>query len=173
MRYALPKGALLLSGYSNRPAPRSRMPHNSNASTRVSAQYVRTLRSMPLEPDDLESQVVAVWQDVLGLSSLPGDMTFFEAGGTSLLAARLACRLETALQRRVSPADLFVCPTPRDLARSLHNAEAPGSDTRHARPCSSETLSPNPLATDAQDRAAQQREAFASFRPRRLEMRRA
>jgi hypothetical protein len=133
---------------------------------------------MSLEPDDLERQVVAVWQDVLGLSSLPGDMTFFEAGGTSLLAARLACRLETALHRRVSAADLFVYPTPRDLARSLHNAEAPESDTRHTRACASEAPSTNSLATDAQDRAAQdraaqQRDAFASFRPRRPEMRRA
>jgi Phosphopantetheine attachment site len=126
---------------------------------------------MSLEPDDLERQVVAVWQDILGLSSLPGDMTFFEAGGTSLLAARLACRLETALQRRVSAADLFVYPTPRDLARSLHNAEAPESDNRHARVCSSELPTTDPIAADAQDRAAQQRQAFASFRPRRPEMR--
>jgi hypothetical protein len=128
---------------------------------------------MSLEADELEKQVVAVWQDVLGLSSLPSDMTFFEAGGTSLLAARLACRLETALQRRVSAADLFVYPTPRDLARSLYDAEAPASYTRHARARSSEAPSINPVATNAQDRATQQREAFASFRPRRPEMRHA
>ncbi len=120
---------------------------------------------MSQEVAEFEKQVAGVWQEVLGLSSMPSDMTFFEAGGTSLLAARLACRLETALQRRVSAADLFVYPTPRDLARALHNADEPQSVTPGTRlsgnSCSAATHE------HAQDRASLQRGAFASFRPTR------
>ncbi|MGI8773070.1 MAG: acyl carrier protein [Acidobacteriaceae bacterium] len=128
---------------------------------------------MSPEAAELEKQIVAVWQDVLGLGSLPSDITFFEAGGTSLLAARLACRLETALQRRVSAADLFVYPTPRDLARSLAGVRMPAIPTRDPDITLGANTGSDASDAGTHDRAALQRGAFASFRPAQPGMRRA
>lgn len=127
---------------------------------------------MLLHAAELETQVIAVWQEVLGLSSLPSDITFFEAGGTSLLAARLACRLETALGRRVSAADLFVYPTPRELAHSLSSAEVMEDSTPKVSD-SGQMSSNEAVEPAAQNRANLQRGAFAAFRPTRPEMGRA
>lgn len=115
---------------------------------------------MSPEAAELERKVVAVWRDVLGLSSLASDETFFDAGGTSLLAARLACRLENALHRPVSASDLFVYPTPRDLARALRGADPSENEALH----SAEESTGN---SGVEDRAERQRGAFTAFGGRR------
>jgi hypothetical protein len=120
---------------------------------------------MSPEAAELERKVVAVWRDVLGLSSLASDETFFDAGGTSLLAARLACRLENALHRPVSASDLFVYPTPRDLARALRGADPAESDALHT---SHESTS----SSGVEERAARQRGAFTAFGAQRTLTRR-
>ena len=120
---------------------------------------------MSPEAAELERKVVAVWREVLGLRSLAADETFFDAGGTSLLAARLACRLENALHRPVSASDLFVYPTPRDLARALRGADASASDALR-------TTYESAASSVVEDRAARQRGAFTAFSAQRPAARR-
>jgi hypothetical protein len=87
---------------------------------------------------------------MLGAVEVSPDDNFFEAGGTSLLAARIASRLTTALACRVSAADILAHPSARKLAQKLG-----GKETSLDRNVS-------------QDRAAMQRNAFAIGRSVRV-----
>ncbi|MFG3284065.1 amino acid adenylation domain-containing protein [Streptomyces sp. NPDC048111] len=69
---------------------------------------------------------------VLDLGQVPGDVSFFELGGSSLEAARLCQRLDAVLGAAVQPSQIFRTPTVRRLAawldataRSAEAAEAP------------------------------------------------
>ncbi|MFD7443584.1 amino acid adenylation domain-containing protein [Streptomyces sp. NPDC059909] len=57
-----------------------------------------TLRGRPARPPrtDRQRKLVEMWQDVLGLSRVDLADDFLEAGGDSLLAARLVARLQSA-----------------------------------------------------------------------------
>lgn len=56
--------------------------------------------------DSLENQLAAVWQELLDVARVGVRDNFFDAGGHSLLAARLLGRIETLYNRRI-PIQLF------------------------------------------------------------------
>ncbi len=64
-------------------------------------------------------QLLAIWQDTLGVSDASLDENFFDAGGSSLLAARLAGRIKTQYGCPVSAADVLSHPSVRQLHRRL------------------------------------------------------
>ncbi len=104
------------------------------------------------------AQLLVIWQEVLGApvedttGSSTGsgniDENFFDAGGTSLLAARLAGRIKTQLGCAVTAGDILAHPSVRALAKKLAGTEA-GLDR-----------------TASDQRAAMQRRAFTN--PRQL-----
>lgn len=55
----------------------------------------------------LEQTLAAIWQDVLGIGQVSADDRFFEIGGHSLLAIRVASALERQTGRRLPPTVLF------------------------------------------------------------------
>ncbi|MEU4244977.1 amino acid adenylation domain-containing protein [Actinoplanes sp. NPDC026619] len=63
-----------------------------------------------------EQALVRAWQEVLGLPGAAGDTNFFLAGGTSLLAVRLAAVAADALAAPVTMGMIFRAPTPAALA---------------------------------------------------------
>ena len=69
-----------------------------------------------------EAAIAAVWTEVLGRDSVGVHDNFFEMGGDSLLALRLAARLQTLLNRPVRLADLFARPTVAQFAGTLPGA---------------------------------------------------
>lgn len=72
---------------------------------------------------DRERAIAAAWQDVLGLDRpLAIDENFFDAGGHSLLAARLAAVLRQRLDVAVPVRAIFENPTIAELARALADA---------------------------------------------------
>ncbi len=71
--------------------------------------------------DDLEAQIVEVWQDVLAIPRIGVHDNFFELGGRSLLATKVAARLRTL---GVSVRLLFGHPTVASLAHHLRDAAA-------------------------------------------------
>lgn len=90
----------------------------------------RALAAMPLpnirqnisiEPpaNDLEQQLLRLWEDALGLHPLGVLDNFFDLGGHSLLAARLMHRVGRIVGRTVPLAVLFEAPTVRQLATLL------------------------------------------------------
>jgi amino acid adenylation domain-containing protein len=70
-------------------------------------------------PNDLESQITAIWCDVLGVASLSLEERFFDIGGHSLLMIDVHDRLRDKTGRDVPLLDLFQYTTVRSLARYL------------------------------------------------------
>lgn len=69
--------------------------------------------------DVLESQLVKIWESVLGVRPLGVRHNFFEVGGHSLLAVRMLQRVEQALGKKLPMATLFQAPTIEQLAALL------------------------------------------------------
>src|SRR5262249_20597465 len=67
----------------------------------------------------LESQVAAIWKEVLGVERIGVDTNFFDLGGHSLLLLRIHSRLKRAMHTSLSVVDLFLHPTVRTLARAI------------------------------------------------------
>ena len=69
--------------------------------------------------DELEQQLVVVWQECLHLEKLSVDDDFFRVGGNSILAMQLSYRLSKVLNRQVDVAVLLQQRTVRKLAQVL------------------------------------------------------
>lgn len=72
--------------------------------------------------DILELKLRRIWAEILGVEDISIDDDFFQSGGHSLLALRLAGRIYEQFGRRVSLAVLFKNPTVSKLARVLRSA---------------------------------------------------
>lgn len=65
---------------------------------------------------ELLAGITAIWQRTLGLEMVGLDESFFELGGSSLLAIQVQHELELLLGREVSMVELFDTPTIRTMA---------------------------------------------------------
>ncbi|HST62296.1 MAG TPA: amino acid adenylation domain-containing protein, partial [Longimicrobium sp.] len=81
--------------------------------------------------DELESRLVRIWAEVLGVASVGPTQRFFELGGNSLLALRLFARVRRELGCDLPVATLFVGGTVRHMADSVraHGEPAVATDT--------------------------------------------
>jgi len=73
----------------------------------------------------LEAQVSAVWSTVLNVPGVGVRDNFFDLGGDSLLAVRVAVLVSRRLGAPVAADDVFRHPTVEDLVRSLGDGEPP------------------------------------------------
>ena len=71
--------------------------------------------------DELETRLVAIWQEVLGAAPIGITQNFFELGGNSITAARLFAQVNAIWNKRVPLATLFAAPTIEHLARLLRD----------------------------------------------------
>jgi thioesterase domain-containing protein/acyl carrier protein len=69
--------------------------------------------------DFLETQVAAIWEDLLGLPNIGIGDDFFELGGDSLLAVEMGVRVEQMCGARVSLPDFFPDLTIEKIAKAL------------------------------------------------------
>ncbi|WP_283957796.1 condensation domain-containing protein, partial [Gordonia sp. GAMMA] len=92
--------------------------------------FVAAERVLP--ETDAEVAIAGVFADVLGLSaadSVSVTDSFFDLGGNSLAATRLAARVSRMLGVPVRVRDVFDAPTVRDLARRTQAADIAGAGT--------------------------------------------
>ena len=81
-----------------------------------------------VEPrDELERQLVEIWQDVLSVGRLGIRDSFFDLGGHSLLAVRMFARLEDKLGVVLPLSALFEVPTIEGLADAIRQGSRPAS----------------------------------------------
>jgi len=68
---------------------------------------------------EMEKQIAAVWCEVLNRPVLGREENFFNAGGHSLRAAKVAAKLSQVLERQVSPTWVYLAPTIKGFAALL------------------------------------------------------
>ncbi|MEA2626057.1 MAG: hypothetical protein QOD06_2102 [Candidatus Binatota bacterium] len=82
------------------------------------------LRGADISPrNPLEFQLAAMWEDVLGVRAVGVTDSFFDLGGTSLLAAKLFAEIERRFGKRLPIATLLQAPTVEQLAHILRQEE--------------------------------------------------
>jgi amino acid adenylation domain-containing protein len=74
---------------------------------------------------DVELELVAIWEELLGVSPIGVTDDFLELGGHSLLAVRLMARLEHVFGVKLPISALFEAPTVEHLAAVIQGREAP------------------------------------------------
>jgi tyrocidine synthetase-3 len=72
---------------------------------------------------ELEKQLVAIWQDVLGVERVGVTDHFFELGGHSLKAILLVSQIEERMKQKVAISSVFQYPTIREFAQAVLQAE--------------------------------------------------
>ncbi len=77
----------------------------------------------PVAADDLETQLAAIWAEVLGLDFVAPDDDYLELGGDSIMSIRIIARAKT-LGLQLKPGDLLEHPTVAGLAAVARNAAA-------------------------------------------------
>ena len=104
------------------------------ATTTARARHVRPELQTPyLAPsNELERQIVEIWQEFLGFETIGTNDNFFELGGDSFIAVRVAARLREALQVELPVAQLFQRLTIRSLAEFLAQDTASADAERAA-----------------------------------------
>ncbi|MER6692359.1 non-ribosomal peptide synthetase [Streptomyces minutiscleroticus] len=80
----------------------------------------RAVRFAPADAD--EAAVAALWEELLGTAPGTADENFFDAGGHSLLAVRLANRLSATAGRRIPLRRILAAPTVTGVATLLRTA---------------------------------------------------
>ena len=82
----------------------------------------RSAGAAPAAADnDLEREVLAVWEETLGTTGIGVDDNFFDIGGHSLLIVRMHRRLRDQLDQPIALTDLYRHPTVRGFAAALSN----------------------------------------------------
>ncbi|MEO1049778.1 MAG: amino acid adenylation domain-containing protein [Bacteroidota bacterium] len=73
---------------------------------------------------ELEHQLVAIWQGILGQEKIGATDNFFELGGHSLKAMRIVSQIQKVLGIQITLRDLFEYPTIGELAITLEGNES-------------------------------------------------
>ncbi|MBK1986127.1 amino acid adenylation domain-containing protein [Sphaerospermopsis aphanizomenoides BCCUSP55] len=71
--------------------------------------------------DNLELQLIKIWENILGVRPVGVNDNFFNLGGHSLLAVRLFAQIQKIFGKSISLATLFQSPTIRQLANVLRD----------------------------------------------------
>ncbi|MEC9375343.1 MAG: amino acid adenylation domain-containing protein [Pseudomonadota bacterium] len=81
----------------------------------------------------LESTLVSIWQELLGLKKIGVDDDFFQLGGHSLLAMRVVGKIRRQLGKEISLRTFFARPTIAQLSDQLSNGAIKSDATQISR----------------------------------------
>ena len=69
--------------------------------------------------DVIETSVTAIWAQILGVEEPPWTASFYELGGTSIMAEQIASRIEDALAVKLTGIDVLRNHQLGDLVRTV------------------------------------------------------
>ena len=98
--------------------------------------------SQPVETPvtgELESELAALWSDVLGVDSVAPDADFFQLGGHSLAAMQVLARVRAQLGVRIGIDTLFAAPSVTGLAAAVRRAGGQESPAAADEPATTAT----------------------------------
>lgn len=121
--------------------------------TRAVATAARTQAEQNGARDDIERQIISMFEGLLGAADVTRESDFFALGGHSLLAVRLFNRVKKQLGKDLGLSVLFEAPTVAGLAEIIRGGPAPAVGTAAATVASPADMVP-PIATPTLDRAA-------------------
>jgi phthiocerol/phenolphthiocerol synthesis type-I polyketide synthase E len=75
--------------------------------------------------NEVEKTLAAMWQELLGITSLTIHDNFFDLGGSSLLATRLSTQIGKTFDKKLAIAAIFESPTIEQLAQYLNQEVRP------------------------------------------------
>ena len=85
---------------------------------------------LPIPPrDELEQQLIQIWERALGIQPIGINDNFFDLGGHSLIALQLFTHIEQTWHKRLSWGVLFESPTIAELAEIIRQQTAPVTDS--------------------------------------------
>uniref|UniRef100_UPI00286BF686 non-ribosomal peptide synthetase n=1 Tax=Chamaesiphon sp. OTE_20_metabat_361 TaxID=2964689 RepID=UPI00286BF686 len=85
---------------------------------------------LPIPPrDELEQQLIQIWERALGVQPVGINDNFFDLGGHSLIALQLFAHIEQIWHKRLSWGVLFESPTIAQLAEIIRQQTAPVTDS--------------------------------------------
>src|ERR1700734_2391182 len=82
-------------------------------------------QNAPVPPSDVEKQLTAIWQELLGIDRIERDQNYFDLGGDSSLAVHLFVQIEKVFGVKLPIFTLFEAPTIAELAAVLRQDAAP------------------------------------------------
>ena len=112
--YMVPQQLLALSAWpltANGKIDRKALPQADDAVREIIAPRTAT-----------EKQLLAIWQETLGLEQISIDDNFFELGGHSLLAARTVTRIRDVFGKELPLREVFMAPDIRSIASLLEQS---------------------------------------------------
>jgi acyl carrier protein len=86
------------------------------------------LRGDSKSPESLKTCIERIWIDLFDLKSVCGDDNFFQLGGDSLLAVKLAASLNARLRIHLHVVDIFQRPTIDELVDFVIGMNLRGED---------------------------------------------
>jgi hypothetical protein len=121
---------------------------------------------MATDETEREVEVLEIFRQLLGAPQLGPEQNFFDSGGSSLLAARLAVRLRSSGVLDVPTSAVFAAPTARALTRYASSSISPRYAGSSVSTYTAALPSPSTSSSSsAAERGAHQRAAFARLRP--------
>ena len=103
--------------------PFQRRRHWLSASTNPPAPVPsQRIESVAPPSNDVQRELVRIWERILGVKNVSVTDNFFELGGNSLMAMELCAEIERVLGIRQSPSVLFEQPTIQQLSRTIKSA---------------------------------------------------
>ncbi|MBI4664652.1 MAG: amino acid adenylation domain-containing protein [Verrucomicrobia bacterium] len=100
---------------------------NRRALPALETRRAETEKAYVAPRDEVEREVVRIWETVLGVRPIGATDKFFELGGHSLLAVRMIGLIERTFGRKLRLAAVFECPTVERLANLLREQAPEGS----------------------------------------------
>jgi acyl carrier protein len=103
------------------PAPPAVSAEAKAPTAAIDPTHARPALATAYRPPDgrTETGVVAIWEELLGVSGIGADDNFFELRGDSLLAAQVTSRLYAAFQVKLPLSSVFENPTAAGLAARI------------------------------------------------------
>jgi amino acid adenylation domain-containing protein len=80
--------------------------------------------------NEVETQLAAIWSELLKVEAIGVDQNFFELGGHSLLVLQMTARIRRSLQVELPARAVFEAPTISELAQEVEKARALGLTVR-------------------------------------------